>query len=161
MLRVGFYNWSYKSGQFLVSFRPSGIFHCAKYPGKATWSVDANGLLTVIWQNYGVYEFPLSAPGATTIEGGVQGNPSNWRRLEYIRDFTPTERLVLGEHGYGSVFNFIYEKGAFEVEFRADGFNHFNCPQYPAHSHWDIDDHGLVSVNWGKYGKLIKLFFSH
>lgn len=155
MFRAGVYNWAYKSGQFKVAFRPSGIFHCSKYPGQATWSVDSSNLLTVNWKNYGVYEFQLTSPGATTVEGGVQGNLSNWRRLEFLREFTPTERALLGEHGFGSVWNFIYEKGAFEVEFRADGFNHFNCPQYPAHSHWDIDDDGLVAINWGKYGKFI------
>ncbi len=46
------------------------------------------------------------------LEGGVAGNTSNWRKAEFVREFTPGEqRLVNG----GSVWNFEYDQGSFEV----------------------------------------------
>jgi hypothetical protein len=149
--RVGVYRWSYKSGAFDVSFRANGVFQCAKYAGEASWAVNGANLL-VNWKGYGVYEFPLT--GTAALDGYAQGNTSNWRKIEFLRDFNATERLIFGD-GYGTAWNFIYEKGSFEVEFRADSFNHFVCPQYPAHSHWSIDDSELVYVNWGKYGEFM------
>jgi hypothetical protein len=149
--RVGVYRWSYKGGQFDVSFRPLGVFQCSKYPGEANWNVNASNLLTVNWKGFGCYEFPLS--GGSTIDGYAQGNTSNWRKIEFLRDFSLTEQLILGE-GFGTAWDFVYDKGSFEVELRCDSYNHFVCPQYPAHSHWTLDDAGeVVSINWGKYGK--------
>jgi hypothetical protein len=130
--RQGIYRWLYKSGQFEVAFRPQGVFYCSKYPGEASWQIDHGNKLLVNWKSYGVYEFSLSSstPSAS-IDGFAQGTPSNWRKLEFLRDFNQTERLLLGDQGFGSAWNFIYEKGAFEVEFRCDSFNHFVCPQFP------------------------------
>ena len=99
------------------------------------------------------------------------GNISNWRKAEFARPFSEAEqRLLTG----GSVWNFEYDQGSFEVcakpesmlrllsrlarvtyfwqvEFHADGFNHFVCKQYPAHSHWAIDG-DRITVNWGSFG---------
>jgi hypothetical protein len=131
--RQGVYRWLYKSGQFEVAFRPQGVFYCSKYPGEASWEVDAaSSNLLVNWKSYGTYEFPLSSVSSSgSVDGFVQGNSSNWRKLEFLRDFNQTERLLLGDQGFGSAWNFTYEKGAFEIEFRCDSFNHFVCPQFP------------------------------
>ena len=55
----------------------------------------------------------------------------------------------------GSVWDFQYEGGSFEVEFRADSFNHFNCITFPAHSHWLITDPNTntIFIDFGRYGK--------
>jgi hypothetical protein len=89
----------------------------------------------------------------TNLDGYGSGKPENWRKIEYLRDFTYGEKLLLGE-GLGTVWEYQYERGAFEVRFQADGFNHFVCPQFPAHSHWSMDEEtGLITINWGQYGK--------
>lgn len=42
-------------------------------------------------------------------------------------------------------------------QFRADGFNHFICNDFPAHSHWRLDNAESPTpklyINWGKYGE--------
>lgn len=72
--------------------------------------------------------------------------------MEFLRPFSAEELLVQGEFGAGSVWNFEYEGGSFEVQFMFDSYNHFNCPSYPAHSHWKMIDGKAVEINWGKYG---------
>ena len=41
--------------------------------------------------------------------------------------------------GGGSEWSFAYDGGEFAVQFKADGYNHFTCPTYPAHSHYTLD----------------------
>jgi hypothetical protein len=149
--RLGLYRWTYKSGQFNVFFRPNGVFFCSKFPGEAGWHITPENLV-VNWNNYGTYEFPIKED-MTNLDGYASGKPENWRKIEYLRDFTYGEKLLLGE-GLGTVWEYQYERGAFEVRFQADGFNHFVCPQFPAHSHWSMDEEtGLITINWGQYGK--------
>jgi hypothetical protein len=147
--RIGIYRWLYKGGEFNVAFRPHGVFYCANYPAQANWQVQGDHLV-VDWKNYGIYNFLNN--NSTALDGFAQGNPNNWRRIEFLREFNLTEIALMG-NGFGSIWNFIWEKGAFEVEFRTDGFNHFVCRQYPSHSHWLIDESELVSIAWGQYGK--------
>ena len=47
--------------------------------------------------------------------------------------------------------------GKFNVEFRADGFNHFVCNDFPAHSHWTMGGAAMdeVTISWGKYGTYV------
>lgn len=141
-----------------MALRPNGVFYCSKYPTKANWRV-ADNKLTVEFGKYGNYEFTLPAGGDGSIDGRALDNQANWRKLTHKRNFNPTETLLLGEHGYGSVWNFEYAKGSFEIEFRCDAYNHFVCKTYPSHSHWLNTDDGLVQIFWGKYGKsrLVKL----
>lgn len=147
---LGVYRWTYKNGAFNVCFRPQGVFFCSKYPSNASWTVNADALV-VDWKNYGTYEFPLK-DDLTSLDGHATGKPENWRKLEFVREFSAGERLLLGD-GFGSAWDFQYEKGHFEVRFQCDGFNHFVCPQYPAHSHWSMDEEtGDILVNWGSYG---------
>ena len=54
----------------------------------------------------------------------------------------------------GTVWQFIYEKGSFEVEFRADSYNHFICKDFPAHSHWTMSNNSnQIALDFGKYGE--------
>ena len=149
MSKFGVYEWTYAGGSFTVALRPNGTFFCALYPAQATWQAVDGGLL-VDWKNYGQYEFTAESNGV--IEGSVRGEPSNWRRMAFKREFNETEMALLGA-GFGSAWNFEWEKGAFEIEFRVDGYNHFVCPQYPAHSHWSLTDDQTIQINWGQYGK--------
>lgn len=146
--RFGVYAWSYAGGAFDVVFRPSGVFYCPKYPAKAAWRV-VEGKLQVEWGKFGNYEFGV-APG-DVLDGHALGQPTNWRKITYLRDFNATERALLGE-GFGSVWNFEYAQGSFEIEFHCDGYNHFVCRTYPAHSHWLSTDDGLLQIFWGQYG---------
>ena len=56
-----------------------------------------------------------------------------------------------------SRWEFEHTGGTFEVELRADAFNHFVCEAYPAHAHWRLDNADLptptIYINWGKYGE--------
>jgi len=145
----GVYDWSYAGGSFQVALRPNGTFYCEKYPAQAKWQVVDNKL-QVDWKNFGQYEFVIGS--SSVIEGSLVGNPSNWRKMSFARAFTETETALLGA-GFGSVWDFAWEGGSFEVEFRVDGYNHFICQSYPAHSHWNISEDQTVNVNWGQYGK--------
>ena len=55
----------------------------------------------------------------------------NWRKMTWTRPFTTAEHLL-----HDSVWDFQHPGGSFDVEFRADGYNHFVCNSFPAHSHW-------------------------
>lgn len=145
----GVYELSYAGGSFSVALRPNGTFYCAQYAAQATWQV-VDSKLSVDWKNYGQYEFVVG--NSTIFEGSVKGDASKWRKLTFIRAFNETESALLGA-GFGTVWNFEWEKGAFEVEFRMDGYNHFICQSYPAHSHWTLSDDQVVYVNWGKFGE--------
>eukprot|EP01039_Chlorochromonas_danica_P020094 gene20094-24462_t len=109
---LGVYRWTFKNGAFNVCFRPQGVFFCSQYPANASWTVTADALV-VDWKKDGTYEFPLKAD-LTTLDGYTTGKPENWRKLEFIREFTAGERLLLGD-GFGSAWDFQYEKGHFEV----------------------------------------------
>ena len=58
-----------------------------------------------------------------------------------------------------SKWQFEHAGGTFEVELRADAFNHFVCEAYPAHAHWRLDHADsptpTVFINWGKYGEYV------
>jgi hypothetical protein len=143
------YEWSYAGGKFDVVLRPHGVFYCSKYPAQATWTMEDNKML-IEWGKFGSYEFPFLG-NLDVVDGYGTDNKTNWRKLTYARDFNPIERLLLGD-GHGSVWNFEHAKGSFEIEFHVDGYNHFVCKQFPAHSHWLSTDDGLVQIFWGQYG---------
>ena len=150
----GHYLWTYSAGSFSVDLRPSGVFYCPKFPAQATFGVDASNTLQVDWKNFGKYTL-ASAEGGKW-EGSKLGEPSNWRKMEFVSAFTAEEQLLQGLGG-GSRWDFQWEKGSFEVELRCDGFNHFVCNQYPSHSHWTsellADGRCKVDINWGQYGE--------
>lgn len=148
---AGSYVWSYKSGSFPVTLRPNGVFFCKDHMAPATWTTDpATSALLVDWSKYGKYAFTASGEGQ--FEGSIVGNADSWRKMKFVQPLTPAEALLLGEGG-GSVWDWEYAGGTFEVEFICDSYNHFVCKEYPAHSHWSIDTaSNKVAVEWDKYG---------
>merc|ERR1712087_503457 len=36
-------------------------------------------------------------------------------------------------------------------KFKADGYNHFNCDEFPAHAHWSIQG-SRIRIVWGEFG---------
>jgi len=149
---VGVYEWAYAGGSFTVALRPNGTFYCEKYSAQATWNV-VDSKLQIDWKNYGQYEFSTSDSGA--FEGSARGDSANWRKMTFLRAFNEIEMAILGA-GFGSVWSFAWEKGTFEVEFRVDGYNHFVCQAYPAHSHWSLLDDQTVYITWAQYGTYLE-----
>lgn len=143
----GVYKWLYAGGSFTVCLRPSGVFYCKEYSSSAQWVVSPSGI-SIDWKNYGQYE--LNIVGSGQLEGSIKGKPASWRKMSFLRPFDECENLMMG-NGAGTAWNFEYDKGSFEVEFRCDGFNHFICQKYPAHSHWSMEENKLL-VNWDRYG---------
>ena len=131
-----------------MCLRPSGVFYCMQYSSSSKWEATSSGI-TIDWKNYGQYE--LNIAGANELVGCQKGKPANWRKMNFLRPFNECETAMMGGGG-GSVWNFEWEGGSFEVEFRCDGFNHFVCNTYPAHSHWSMEDNKIL-VDWDKYGK--------
>ena len=77
----------------------------------------------------------------------VVAAPESWRKATLIRAHTPAELCI-----FGSVWNFEYEGGAFEVHFYADG--HFVCPDYnDGRSSWTMTEGNKLAINWGRYGQ--------
>jgi hypothetical protein len=144
----GHYNWIYANGQFPILLRPNGVFCCPKFPAASTWSQDGDQV-TINWGKYGIYNMKATTP--VLLEGHTATNPSDWRKMEKVKALSDTEKLLLGDGG-GSVWDFQWEKGSFEVEFICDSINHFVCKQFPAHSHWSLNENTL-DIDWGKYGK--------
>lgn len=142
MINTGVYTWQYAGGAFPVTLRPNGVFHCGQFPALASWSAEEQGgiakRLFIDWKNFGKYEFGIAADGSC-LEGCSVGNPSNWRKMTWSRPLNDAEKLLMAGEG-GSVWDFQWEKGSFEVEFRVDGYNHFICSSFPEHSHWQMDD---------------------
>ena len=72
--------------------------------------------------------------------------------MHRLREFTVAEVKLMD-----SVWELKHAGGSFNVEFRADGYNHFVCAAFPAHSHWRLDDAEKPTpslyINWGKYGE--------
>jgi len=145
----GYYEFAYEGGCFEVALRPGGVFFCPTYQAQAVWLIH-EGKLQVDWKQYGQYELTQSREGLW--EGSSVGNAADWRKATFVRPFSPVEALLLGE-GTGSEWDFAYDGGSFTVQFKGDGFNHFRCPTYPAHSHWKLLPTGNLFVDWGQYGK--------
>ena len=146
--------------------RPSGVFYCSKYPSQASWLLS-EGTITINWGTFGTYELTreaaeegvgggggVSVGEATCFKGSLVGKPASWRTMTSTRiGFSEIETCLYGEGG-GSVWSFIWSGGAFDVEFRFDGFQHFVCPQFPTHSHWSFSEDGQkVLIDFGKYGE--------
>ena len=151
---VGCYKFYHPGGEFLVHLRPEGKFFAPQYQAKATWVVTEAGLLTIDWGKYGNYELQLTDPATRAFEGSFVGQPSNWRKMVLHRSFTPAELNLLD-----SEWELEHPGGKFNVEFRADAYNHFICTSFPAHSHWRLDNDESptpsVYINWGKYGEYV------
>ena len=68
------------------------------------------------------------------------------------RTFTVAELMLMD-----SEWELEHPGGKFNIEFRADGFNHFVCNDFPAHSHWSLPNgesaSPTVNIDWGKFGQ--------
>ena len=140
MTVAGVYTWSYAGGDFEISLRPgpASVFFCEKFMQSASYTsggIDGGEAgdckLAVDWKKFGKYQFRKTLASPLTFEGSVEGNEANWRKMEFKRSFSPLELALFGDNGLGTVWNFAYEGGEFEVQFMTDGYNHFNCPKFP------------------------------
>jgi len=139
----GVWDFSYDGGSFTIELRPAGVFFCKDYPAHAHWEADGNNI-AIDWGKFGKYSMVLSADGKN-MDGSATGNTASWRKASKMRDLTAAEFAIMGTE-----WTFEYDGGSFNVEFHGDG--HFNCPDYPAHSHWSMAEGDQLSINWGKYG---------
>jgi len=151
----GVYDFAYAGGSFDVHLRSGGRFFAPEYQQPATWNYDPPiKKVSIDWLKYGKYELTLAEGGeaAKEFHGALVGKPESWRKMKLKRPFTVAEQMLMD-----SEWDFIHEGGSFRVNFKADGYNHFVCHDFPAHSHWRLD-HGetptpTLFIDWGKYGK--------
>ena len=147
----GVYTFAHPGGEFEAHLRSKGRFWAPKFKCKSTWLLGSDATtLQVDFQQYGKYEFQKTSDGEWA--GSAVGQPDNWRRMTKKRAFSAAEVAVMD-----SKWEFEHAGGTFEVELRADAFNHFVCEAYPAHAHWRLDNADLptptIYINWGKYGE--------
>ena len=147
---TGVYSFAHPGGEFDVHLRDKGKFWAPKFQCKSTWVLQSDGGLLVDFQQFGMYEFKVCDDG--TFSGSAVGKPDNWRKMRKLRSFSAAETAVMD-----SRWLFEHNGGSFEVELRADAFNHFVCEAYPAHSHWRLDNADSATptlyINWGKFGE--------
>merc|ERR1719502_1976289 len=131
---IGIYDFQHPGGNFEVHLRPDGKFFAPKFQARASWNCTESGVLSIEWGKFGQYMLELKDPATRYFEGSAVGKPESWRKMKLKRP-----------------------GGKFNIEFRADGFNHFVCNDFPAHSHWRLDNAECatptVYINWGKYGE--------
>merc|ERR1719263_2191246 len=108
--------------------------------------------MTINWGKYGIYALKLTDPTTRAFSGHLQTNTESWRKMALKRPFTVAEEMLMDSEWEPS-----HPGGSFNIEFRADGYNHFICKDFPAHSHWAMVDDAsatpTVHINWGKYGE--------
>jgi len=147
---AGVYSFAHPGGEFEVHCRDKGRFWAPKFQCKSTWQLESDGGLYVDFQQHGKYA--LKRTGDGTFSGSAVGKPDSWRTMVKQRSFSTAERAVMD-----SRWEFEHAGGSFEVEFRADAFNHFVCEKFPAHSHWRLDNAETATptlyINWGKFGE--------
>ena len=94
-------------------------------------------------------------PATKAMQGSVKGAPEDWRKATFMKALSPVETLLFGVGG-GTEWKFEYAGGSFGIQFKADGYNRFNCPAYPEPAHYTLDTHGTgnsIDIDWGKYGQ--------
>ena len=123
----GVYSFAHPDGEFDVHLRSKARFWAPKFQCKSTWRLQSDGNLRVDFQKYGDYEFAQLDNG--TFCGSAVGNKDNWRTMQKLRPFSVAERALMD-----SRWEFEFAGGSFEVEFRADAFNHFVCEKWPNQS---------------------------
>ena len=124
----GVYDFEHAGGKFDVHLRSEERFFAPKFQAKATWTCDANGKMEIKWAKYGDYDMQMDAERAEErfFSGSKKGEPSNWRKMKRRREFTVAEK-----HLMDSEWELEHPGGKFNIEFRADSFNH--CEPLPAH----------------------------
>jgi len=149
---LGWYDLNWKGGSFEICLRPAGMFFCPRFQAQARWELEA-GVLKVDWKNFGKYEFAVHAD--KSMEGHAvpknADDENNWRKATFKRPVTAEELVMIGD-GAGTEWDFQWSGGSFPVQFKADGFNHFTCDDFPAHSHWSLEG-SKITIDWDEYGK--------
>ena len=147
---LGIYSFTHPGGEFEVHLRDKGRFWAPRFQCASTWQMDSDGGLKIDFAQYGKYELRKEDDGG--YSGSAVGKQESWRKMAKTRDFSAAELAVMD-----SKWEFEHAGGSFEVEFRADAFNHFVCEQYPAHSHWYLEKAETptptLCINWGKFGE--------
>jgi len=150
---LGWWDLTWKGGSFEVSFRPLGLFFCAKHQAQAKWELE-DGVVKIDWGKFGKYELVADPEQERALKGHQapknDANPNNWRTAEFKRPLSDEEMLLFGD-GAGSEWDFQWSGGSFPVQFKADGYNHFVCDDFPAHAHWSLEGKRL-RIFWDKYG---------
>merc|ERR1719247_3647896 len=85
------------------------------------------------------------------MDGHLVGKETDWRKAAFKRALSPVEAVLLGD-GAGTEWDFQWSGGSFPVQFKADGYNHFKCEEFPAHAHWSLEGDSL-KINWSQFGK--------
>ncbi|CAD7973088.1 unnamed protein product [Amoebophrya sp. A25] len=104
---------------------------------------------------FGQYELEFD-PATKAMKGMCTSTPNasmekDWRTAAFKRPISPVEAALFGE-GAGSEWMFQWSGGEFPVIFKGDGYNHFQCHQFPAHAHWSLAEDGLLTIFWEKFG---------
>mmetsp|Transcript_5161 Transcript_5161/g.8350 ORF Transcript_5161/g.8350 Transcript_5161/m.8350 type:complete len:205 (+) Transcript_5161:38-652(+) len=149
---VGWWDLSWSGGTFPVCFRPAGLFFCPSFQAAARWALEGD-VIRIDWAKFGRYELKVNV-ATQCLEGSAlprnDADPNNWRKATYKHPLTPVDRVLLGD-GAGSEWDFEWSGGRFEVQFKADGYNHFICQSFPSHSHWSCEGSKIL-INWGQHG---------
>jgi len=150
---VGWYDFQWAKGSFPVCFRPGGNFFSPKFQASSKWSLNGDKV-HVNWDRFGRYDLVFD-PATKSMDGhGIPKTDSetNWRKAVFTRDLSPVEAILFGD-GAGSEWELEHAGGKFKIEFKCDGYNHFTCKDFPAHSHWTMGEDGTsITINWGQYG---------
>lgn len=152
---IGWWDLSWKGGTFPICLRPAGYFFCPRFQAQARWELE-DGKLNIDWGKFGKYEFEVKDPRC--IHGNLvpknEDDETNWRKAVKTRDLSPEEIAILGD-GAGTEWEFEWSGGSFPIQFKADGYNHFKCEDFPAHAHWTMDPAGgnKIQIDWAEYGK--------
>jgi hypothetical protein len=151
---VGWYSLQWKGGSFEICLRPVGRFFCPKFQAQASWKLEGN-TIKVDWQKFGNYEFTID-PETKHMEGFAlpenKEDANNWRKADFLRPLSDAEAALIGD-GAGSEWDFEWSGGSFPVSFKADGYNHFKCEDFPAHAHWAWDQtKELLTIHWAEFG---------
>jgi len=147
---IGWYDLAWKGGSFEICLRPAGYFFCPKFQAQARWELD-DGIVKIDWAKFGKYELKVAED--KSMEGHAvpkTDDEGNWRKATFKRPLSAEEIAIIGD-GAGSEWDFAWSGGSFPVQFKADGYNHFKCEDFPAHAHWSMDG-AKLKINWGEYG---------
>ena len=148
----GVYDFEHPHGVFDVHLRSKGRFFAPKFQCKAEWHATEAGVLEIKFGKYGEYRLEITDPATRSFSGSAVGKPESWRKMKLKRPFSEAEKMLMD-----SQWELEHPGGKFNIEFRADGYTHFVCPDFPAHSHWSLTNDEtptpLLYINWGKYGE--------
>lgn len=159
---AGWYSFEHPGGAFEVCLRPGGVFYAPDFPSNSRWCAMGETKVGIAWGKYGNYELTIVgeparrefAGSAVPPSPGDAPGPNDWRKMRLVRPLSPAENRLLSPTGGGTEWKFEYQGGRFGVQFRGDGYNHFHCSQYQAHSHWKLAGDELT-ISWGQYGTYV------